>query len=898
MSLSAGTRLGPYEIVAPIGAGAMGEVYKARDTRLDRTVAVKILMNVDPARRANGDREARAIAALQHPNICTLYDVGHENGIDYLVLEYLQGETLAARLARGPLKLEAAVTIAIDIADALEKAHRAGIVHGDLKPANLMLLRDGGSGAGAVKLLDFGVARLQASASLNVVSATTTSIAAGAPVTGIAGTLQYMSPEQLEGGDADRRADIWALGCVIFEMIAGRPLFAGASSSTVIASIVAGQPDRLSTADPLIPPMIDHIVGKCVARAPDDRWQSARDIATELKWALAVPAPSAIGAATRGSRLRRAAMVVLAVALVAALAAFALRPSARVEPEVRFTLAPPERTTFVAENMSVNGSADVAVSPDGSQAVFVAAAERTDPQLWVRPLDALDAHPLRGTDGGASPFWAPDGRAVGFFAHNKLRTIDLASESVRAIADAPAARGGTWNARGTIVFAPSVGDALFRVQAAGGNVTRVTMLDQSREENSHRWPQFLPGGRRILYFARSAKPEHTGAWVASLDGGPPTKVMTTSIVARYSPPGLLLFVRDAALMAQRFDADTLQLGGDPVTMASAIAVNTGNSTAGFTASERTLAYTVQQVGRPTVLRWIDRSGRPVGEVPAESAATASFANPALSADGRRLAIERVDPPATTQDIWLLDIARGTRVRFTFDPGADNGAIWSPDDRRLVYASRRAPMPTAFYERDASASGAERLVAQFPITGTLPTSWSSDGRQIVYQVAGKTGWDIYGLPLDSNRRPVLLVQTAGNDVHGELSPDGRWLAFASDESGRMEVFVQPMPPTGGKWQVSVAGGAEPRWRRDQRELFYAAADGRITAVPVTTDEGFAASAPTPLFATRIPPPRIPFYRNYAVTPDGQRFLVNSLVGDAPAAPITIVLNWTHTLQPSR
>ncbi|HEY3204694.1 MAG TPA: protein kinase [Thermoanaerobaculia bacterium] len=890
MALSAGARLGPYEIQSPLGAGGMGEVYRARDTRLERTVAVKVLpqrLSSSPEIRQRFEREAKTISQLSHPHICALYDVGREGETEYLVMEYLEGETLSERLVKGPLPLEQTLRYGVEIADALDKAHRQAIVHRDLKPGNVMLTKSG------VKLLDFGLAKAIAPAGLPLTSLPTEA----SPVTQagtILGTFQYMAPEQLEGKEADARTDIFAFGATLYEMATGKKAFSGATQASLISAILRDDPQPISRIHTMSPPALDRVVKTCLAKDPEDRWQSAADIKRELGWVAEgseAGTPAAAPAARRDrERVAWAVSVILLLALLGSLAALLRigRPEPAAAPVTRFSILPPGKSTFTAPGESA--SSQPALSPDGRSLAFVAYAGGGRHLVWVRPLDSLAAQALDGTEDGSYPFWSPDGRFLGFFSHGKLKRIALSGGPPQTLCDASAGRGAAWSRDGVIIFTPTQAEALYRIPAGGGAVTPATTLDSSRQESSHRWPSFLPDGRRFLYWTRSRKAPNIGIRVGSLDSKEVTSLLAADGMAAYARPGHLLFVRQGALLAQSFDHRSLKLEGEPLRVAEPLGYGNPPGYATFSVADSGVLAYVPGVSPNRELIWFDRGGKMLGSV----GEPGIYVSPALSPDERRIAVGVRDLRAASADIWLFDLARGIRSRFTFDPANETIARWSPDGSRIVFTSNREGFAD-FYEKSSTGAGEEKPVFRSDQDKFL-TDWSQDGRFLAYHTPGpKTGWDVWVLPLSGDRKPIPFVQTEFTEAQGQFSPDGKWLAYASDESGIFEVYVRSFPAPGGKWQVSTSGGTQPQWRRDGRELFYLSEDGGLMAVEVKADSTFEASAPRPLFHARFPTAAAPFGRTYSVRSDGQRFLVTRLMEEDRAIPITVVLNWTSELK---
>jgi serine/threonine protein kinase len=877
-------------VIAALGAGGMGEVYKARDTRLDRTVAIKVLPSdvaSDADARARFEREARAIAALDHPHICSIYDVGSSDGVHYLVMPHLEGQTLTARLVRGPLPLNEALKIATEIADALDKSHRHGIVHRDLKPANIMLTKTG------AKLLDFGLAKLKPTATPVSMSGLTRMATATETARGtILGTLQYMSPEQVEGREADGRSDIWALGAVICEMVTGAPPFQGDTPASVIGAILKDQPPRLSARQPLTPPLLDRAVSQSLEKDADDRWQSVADFRRALMWVSDNTAQhTAASSAARPFRnIASLAIGVLMLLFIVAMAPGWLAHFREGAPSlVRLSVVPPPNTTFSSPPASVVAP-QVAISPDGRYLTFVAETSQGRPSLWIRSLDAVVSQELAGTEDAIYPFWSPDSQSIGFFAGGKLKTIEVARGSPKTLSDAPLdSRGGTWSRDGTIIFAPAANDVLYRIAATGGTVTPVTRFDSSRKENSHRFPSFLPDGRHFLYTTRSEDQAHWGISIASLDSPDGKSVIEeTQWSAQFVPPGNILFVRGSTLMAQPFDVTKFMVIGH----ATAIAENVGTTTTAygaFSASQTGVLVHAAPIELPGELRWFDRTGATSGL----AAPAARYIDFELSPNDDALAMSRVEPGVNTADIWVLDLARKISTRFTNDPLQEASALWSPDGRFLLFRSNRQGT-TAMYQRRSAGTEAEQLILKAG-TNLIPSDWSADAKFIVYTNTNSiaSGFDIWVWPTSGDSKPGLAVRTRSNAMHGRLSPDSRWLAYASDESGEMQVYVQPFPATGERKQISSDGGSEPRWRRDGSEVFYLSSSHSLMSVPIPGRNAFNAGVPKALFQTRVPLSANPYRSNYAVTGDGQRFLVNARLDDVPS-PITVILNWPTLL----
>jgi Tol biopolymer transport system component len=911
MTLTAGTKLGPYEIQSALGAGGMGEVYRARDTRLDRIVAVKVLapqLAADPQFRERFDREGRAISALDHPNICALYDVGEQapstgsgQAVAYLVMQYLEGETLAERLQRGPLPLNDALMVATQVADALDKAHRAGFTHRDLKPGNIMLTKSGAARQGApqAKLLDFGLAKSGAGGTGGPgrsevgqgFSAAHLSMAPtmSSPLTAqgsIVGTWQYMAPEQLEGKEADARTDIFALGVVLYETLTGRKAFEGKTQASLIAAIMHVDPPTISTFQPLTPAWLDRIVKKCLEKDPQERWQSAKDLLDVLRWSAA--GELAAGTSSSGRARRRGALVAWTTAGVALAAAAALALLRAFEPApaaslVRFSVSAPPDTAFLspATITPVNQSVQV-ISPDGKHLAFLARHGGEPISIWVRSLESLAARRLAGTEGAGQPFWSADSGSIGFFAGGKLKRIDLAGGSAQLLCDAPAGAGGAWNREGTILLAPTANSPLYRVAAAGGEPAPVTSLDlPSGKLTFERWPAFLPDGRHFLFFG----PPGT-VFVGSLDSKDVKPLVKADSQALYAS-GYLLFQRQATLFAQPFDIKRLEVTGDAVPAAQELGLPVGGA-GKFTASNTgVLAYRGDDVGG-TELRWFDRHGKLMGTV----GDSALYINPSLSADGARVMTGRRQRNQPTFDLWLFDLSRNIPSRFTFDAGTEFLPVWSPDGKYVAYTMDHGTSKHDIYRRLANGAGEDEVVFASEANKRL-TDWTSEGKFLVFDEATETGLDLSYVPVSGDRKSVSYLKTKFNEGNGHVSSDGRWIAYQSDESGRSEIYVRPFPDAqGGKWQISGDGGSDPRWRRDGTELFYFAGDDKLMAVTVRPDaSGFATVKTEPLFQVA----KTTNLTNYAVTADGQRFLVNAILDTGNAAGLTVVLNWTATLK---
>jgi len=877
MSFSSGTGLGPYVLLGPLGAGGMGEVYRAKDTRLDRNVAIKVLpshLSCNPDLRARFEREARAVSSLNHPHICTLHDVGHQDGIDYIVMELVEGETLLDRLKKGPLPLDQTLRYGIQIADALDKAHRHGVIHRDLKPGNVMLAKAGS------KLMDFGLAkRGLAGDGGGGVSALPTQEKPLTEAGSLLGTYQYMSPEQLEGKDADARADIWALGCVLYEMATRKRAFEGKSQASLISAIMTSEPQPIAQLQPMTPPALDRLVKVCLAKDPDDRLQTAHDVMQELKWIAEASAPPPAPSMPRRHRwLTWALGAALAVAVVSLAVALKGRGPVSGARVVSFEVRAPEGTEL---------QPDLAVSPDARNLAFTAKSEDGLDRLYLRSLDSSESEPIVGTEGALQPFWSPDGRSLGFFAQGKLKRVEIGGGAPQTICNLPELRGATWSRDGVIVFGTGGAYGLRRVAATGGTPEPLTTPDAPRGETSHRWPFFLPDGRRLLYLTLGG----ANGWISvgSLDGQRPERLLEAFSAPLYAASGHVLFVRDGALRAQAFDVATTRLIGEPATVAKPIRVdwNVWGRTPVATGGE-VLAFRSSPVAT-FQLTWLDRQGRELTSV----GPAGDYGDFALSPDeGRLVTYERLQDAA---HLALVDLATGAHQRLTFKPELVIAPSWSPDGRSIAYASNRHGMVDILLV-PASGGGTEETLVHGGATNWCG-GFSPDGRLLLYESSDpKTQYDLWVVPLSGDRRPQPFLRSDASETHAWFSPNGRWVAYTSDTSGRAEVYVRAFPSSEGPWQISTAGGDQAQWRRDGGELFYVSPDRQMMAVQVNGEgASFKASSPRALFRARIQAPGILAIRNdYVVRADGQRFLINKLVEDPAKGTITIVVNWASKL----
>jgi serine/threonine protein kinase/Tol biopolymer transport system component len=897
MALASGTKLGPYEIQSALGAGGMGEVYRALDTRLDRAVAVKVLashLSSSPELKQRMEREGRAISSLNHPNICQLYDIGSQNGTDYLVMEFLEGETLAERLKKGALPLAEAFKIAIAVAEALAVAHRNGIVHRDLKPGNIMLTK------GGAKLMDFGLAKplgIQSttgsgSAPSFTAAATMSGPSPLSPLTtagSIIGTIQYMSPEQIEGKEADARSDIFAFGAVLYEMVAGKRPFAGKSQISLASSILESDPELITTLKPGTPPAFEHVVTTCLQKNPEERYQSAHDVKLELQWvaadrsspAVVAPSPSPAPSHSR-ERLGWAAAIAVAIALGALAGMFINRPVQSAQ-ATRTVIDPPPNVTL---SLTGDFGGPPVLSPDGSAVAFAATGADGKIALWVRPMNSMESHKLAGTDGAIFPFWSPDGRSLAFFADSKLKTVDLSGGYAAVVCDAPFGRGGTWGPNGTIVFSPDTQTALMRVNPSGGAPVLITKID-SAQYSSHRWPFFLPDGKHFLYLAMNHDPSRAAndtLYFASLDGRENRLLLHLQSNAVYSS-GFLLFARGDQLMAQPFDPASGTLSGEAQSLASGVVNDASTWHADISASNNGLLVLGSGGTADWQLVWMDRNGKQVGTV-ADKLTNLQTAR--ISPQGDRIALG-ID--LGMNDIWVLDTARGVRTRLTFGPVQNNTPVWSPDGKWVVYNSDRNGHST-IYRKPSDGSGAEELLLTDDQV-TIPSDWSRDGKTLFYDRGPVGNSEVWALPLDGDRKPRQVVPrtAAAFSAQGSLSPDGHWLAYTSSESGTFEVYVVAFPSGQGKWQVSTNEGLNPRWGRDGKELYYFAAAARaVTAVPVKEISG-ALQFGAPQVLAISPASQQGFYD---VSPDGKKILLD-MVSQQVNQSVTVISNFTAGLK---
>jgi eukaryotic-like serine/threonine-protein kinase len=892
MVLSSGTKLGPYEIVSPLGAGGMGEVYRARDTRLGRDVALKVLPEAfvrDTERMARFEREAKVLASLNHPNIGAMFGIEESQDVRALVIELVEGPTLADRIKQGPIPIDDALPLAKQIAEALEYAHEHGIIHRDLKPLNVKLTLED-----QVKVLDFGLAKAvegeaeQESQNSPTLSAVATRMGV------LLGTAPYMSPEQARGKRVDRRADIWAFGCVLYEMVTGRCAFPGETTSDSLAAVIRAEPDwsALPTSTPI---RIRELLRRCLQK---DARQRLRDIGDariaieEILTRSGTPEGAQVSAPGQPlwRRLTGWAAGILAGVFLASLVLVSIRERPKPRVVERLSVLPP-----VGEVFGTGPFAAVAFSPEGNSIVYSAQHEMQS-RLYLRSLDRFTSSPLSGTDGAADPFFSPDGQWVGFFAGGKLKKVSVHGGEPVTLREATSNRGASWGPDDTILFVPSFQSGLMRVAAAGGTPQVFNRVDTSQGARSYRWPEILPRGKAVLFSIIAA--QDIGFWLESkiaverLDTHERKILPTTGTYPRYSPSGHLLYVRDEGLFAVPFDLDRLEVTGPPVPVLETIAVSFNSGLASFAVSRSgSLAYIPgSSISDQGVLTWIGGNGsiEPLG-APAQR-----YSNPRLSSDGQRIAVA-VRSGAQT-DVWVYEISHGSLSRLTFD-GHSSSPIWTPDGKKVTFM-RSGETGVEIVSKSADGTGSEESILREQSFSRVPESWSPDGKFLLYSPNyPDTGRDIFLLPLEGDRKPRPFIQTKFDEFTAVFSPDGHWVAYASNETGRSEIYVQPFPGPGGRWQVSTEGGIWPVWARDGRELFYPTPNvSKIMSVNVTTWPSFTASAPR-LIANLPPSLSLPFiYRSYDVSRDGQRFLFLKANGPS-AAPteLRVILNWDEELK---
>jgi Tol biopolymer transport system component len=890
--LAEGARLGPYVVERRLGAGGMGEVDRARDPRLDRSVAIKVLRAAggDAAdARARFQREARVVAQLQHPNICALHDVGETDGRDYLVMEMLAGETLADRLARGPLPVAEVLEVGAAVAAALAAAHRRGVLHRDLKPGNVMLTKSG------PKLLDFGLAKLAAgldpATPFEATRAQTQALTAEGT---LLGTLAYMAPEQLQGRAVDARADLWALGCVLYEMATGLRAFAADTPASTIVAILEHEPPALATLQAVTPPGFDRLVRACLAKDPDERWDSAATLERELRWLMAgrEEGPSVAGSSTRPRRgVRKAAMGLGGVVLAVAGALAGVEWARRDAPARRPVQAELPFAGEVLDSMSMVPQ----ISPDGTKVVVGSTGGVWGDSLWLLSLDSAAPQVLSGTAGGYLPFWSSDGRSIGFFAEGQLKRLDLGGASpVTLCAISDQGRGGAWSSDGTILFSPGRTGGLLRIAATGGTPEPATTLDPTRHEVAHRWPQFLGDGERFLYWATANSQQRyeldsvrLGA-IGSVEAGNVVLENTTNAVA--SKGHLLFRSRSSAswagISAQRFDAESGAVHGAMRPLVDANLSGAGVSMLRISANERgDLVYLGVPAGWATSFNWYDMAGNRLGSlVDGEP-----WGSVALSRDGRRAAIARTDLAARQNELWVIDLVGGARRRVTLEPGDSFSPAWSPDGSRLAYVAWREGSG-GVYVRAVDGGGEERVLEDPDADDDV--HWSPDGRSLLYRRwnAPSGSFDVHVIDMETREgRPYLAGK--GDESSARWSPDGHFVAYASNESGQHEIYLRNVAGD-AKWQLSQGGGLMPRWMPRGREVLYVRLDGKLMAVPLAVEPRVEPGTPRVVFDRRLP---VTPYFTYDVHPDGDRIIVDDPPAEALDTKVRLLLDWPALLE---
>jgi eukaryotic-like serine/threonine-protein kinase len=888
VALVAGARLGRYEIRSKLGAGGMGEVYQGRDTQLGRDVAVKVLpatVSTNAERLRRFEQEACAASALNHPNILIVHDIGAHDETTYVVSELLEGETLRKRIGGTPLGQRRAIDYALQIANGLAAAHEKGIVHRDLKPDNIFITNDG-----RVKILDFGLAKLtQLDGNQSQTDVPTRRVDTDPGV--VMGTVGYMSPEQLKGRPVDQRSDIFAFGAILYEMLSGRRAFHGESAAETMSAILKEDPPELSDTNKTVSPALERLVNHCLEKNSEARFHSARDVA----FALEALSGSSVASETTTpqsfvnttSRVRQwlpwalAAVGLLLGGIAIAWTYFRSdRTDARLIEAMRFPVPMPDKAQIIGPPM---------VSPDGRYVVFRLNTDDGKQVLMVRALGSLEAHPLVGTDGASQPFWSPDSRSVGFFANGKLKRIDVSSASAQTICDAPSNYSGAWSQDGTIIFSRGVASGLYRVPATGGTPTQLTTVDPTRNEIEHIWPNFLPDGRHFLFLVRNAQPENSAIYIGALDSKETTRLLQIHSSMAYASPGYVLFVRESTLMAQGFDADTLQLKGDAFPVAEQTVRNAATGRAMFSVSQNGVLVFRPGGLTSNQLIWFDRSGKQLGIL----TPSGSYNAPALSPDEKKVAVSRVDTQiGTAADIWLIDLERGTQIRLTTDPASDTHPSWSANADRIVFVSTRDGA-TSIYQKSLNGASPEEPLFSSPELKYNP-QWSPDGQSIIYsQLNPKTNLDLNLLSLSGEKKSTSFIQSHSIEGQPRFSPNGKWIAYISNETSQFEVYVESFPATGAKVAISIGGGSQPQWRGDGRELYYYAPDRKMMAVEVNGDgPTFKVGEARPLFEIRVVAIDQSFPGNgyYTVTHDGKRFLVSSLPEAPERQQINVIVNW--------
>ena len=882
MSLEPGQKLQHYRIVDQIGAGGMGEVWRATDDRLDREVAVKVLPPGFADNKeflARFEREARSISSLNHPNICTLYDIGHEDQIHYLVMELIEGESLADRVRQGALPIDRVLEIGSQIASALEAAHDQGIVHRDLKPDNVMLTKSG------AKLLDFGLAKTAGGFESNVDSVTSLPTE-HRPLTeegSILGTLHYMAPEQLDGTEADARTDIFAFGTILYEMATGQRAFEASGRASLIAAIVEREPAPISSVQPLVPPALERIVSVCLRKDPAERWQTAHDVRLGLEWAAqagsaaGIPAPVTVKRKNRERLAWSAAAVLLVGVLATGWMAISRGQALEKKRKIVASITAPEGSRFETFGSNIGS---LTLSPDGKWVTFAASSPDRNTMLYIRPLDSNGSQPLDGTEGASFPFWAPDSRQIGFFAGGKMKKIDRTGGAAISVCDAPNGRGGTWNSEGIILFTPETQTPIHRVSAGGGTSAPITELDPSKNETTHRYPVFLPDGKNFLYLRAShglaGRDEGNAIWIGNLDSNDTTRLMQSGSDVAFTQ-GHLLYVRDGFLMAQPFDTSALELSDDAFAIDENVGFLANFFKGAFAVSGNGILVFQQGFGVESQLIRMASNGDELGEI----GEVDRYQQIRLSPDEKKLAVTVFDSGSGTADLWLYDISRQAKSRLTFDESNDTSPVWSPDGKRILFQSGRTGAGDLYVRQAGGGSAAELLYSGDRIDS--PEDWSRDGAYIAFN-RGAGANDLWILPLESDGEAFPLIESDFDVGYARFSPDGRWLGYVSNESGRYELYVTRFPSGEGKWQLSIDGADWlVGWRQDGGELYYLDLEGDMYSVEVTLGDDLVAGIPRELFSTRAD-------RSWDVTPDGTEFVIGKPINDSSNLTTTLIVNW--------
>ncbi|MBN2320338.1 MAG: protein kinase [Acidobacteria bacterium] len=864
--LEIGQTLSHFRLVEKIGQGGMGEVYLADDTTLDRKVALKFLPEAftsDPERMARFEREAKLLASLNHPNIAGIYGLEQADGNRFLVLEYVAGETLQARLSKGALPLEEALELCRQIAEGLEAAHEKGVIHRDLKPANVMITAEE-----KVKILDFGLAKALSDDTQSIDSSQSPTLTEAMTQPGvILGTAAYMSPEQAKGKAVDKRADIWAFGCILYECLSGKRVFEGETVTETLAAVIKEPPDLEK-----IPAKTRFLLRRCLEKDPKKR---LRDIGDTMALLESLPEDPSVSEPSRHSRLA------WIWAAIASLLAIALG----IASIFNFRGQESEEIMFLKIDVPASRVIQPTVSPDGHHIVFGAIKDGEN-MLWLRSFAKQQNYPLQGTDDAMHPFWSPDSQSIGFGAEGKLKTIDITGGYPKTLCDLPDGllfRGGTWSQDDVLLFTGGGGSSLYQISANDGTPVAVTQLDQSRKENTHRFPFFLPDGEHFLFTVRSELPENHGIYIGSINSGERIQVINVLSKAVFAAPDYLLFAKDGKLIAQRFDPDRLEATGEQME----INLQLGNTVLGYS------PFSVSETGRliysslttlfALPLVWMDRSGREISEIGLIGV------EPSLSPYGNQIAVQRFQPDTDSTDIWLIDSDRGPPEPLTRHPGWDQHPIWSPDGTQIIFSSNREGVAQLFQASvDGSGSETQLFVST---TAVRCTDWSD--QHIVYRNDDPdTNIDLWALPLFGNREPFPIANSGFSEAQGRVSPDGNWIVYSSDATGQPEIYIQEFPSQEKRQRVTENGGSDPRWRRDGKELFYVSADGKLMAIPVKLGDEPDFGTPEELFDAKI------FNISqegtvYDVSKDGKRFILPKPTD--PPSELNVVLNWTQLLK---